>query len=83
MSNLLGWLLINFAELLVRNHARSREGHRLPDNQAKLHAYEIFERLDRLVADHHRLEEGEIPALRFSLGVPPVRVREKKYTYVA
>ncbi len=40
---------------------------RLPDNQAKSHAYEIFECLDRLVIDHHRLEEGEIPALRFSL----------------
>ena len=34
---------------------------RLPD------AYEIFECLDRLVVDHHRLEEGEISALRFSL----------------
>lgn len=40
---------------------------RLPDNQAKLHAYEVFERLDQLVADHYRLEKDEIPALRFSL----------------
>jgi hypothetical protein len=39
---------------------------RLPDNQAKSHAYEIFECLDSLVVDHHRLEQGEIPALRFS-----------------
>lgn len=40
---------------------------RLPDNQAKLHAYEVFERLDQFVADHYRLEKDEIPALRFSL----------------
>lgn len=39
---------------------------RLPDNQAKIQAYEVFKLLDRLAVDHHRLEEGEIPALRFS-----------------
>ena len=39
---------------------------RFPDNQAKTQAYEIFKLLDQLVVDEHRLEECEIPALRFS-----------------
>ncbi len=39
---------------------------RFPDTQAKMQAYEVFKLLDRLDVDHHRLEEGEIPALRFS-----------------
>ena len=40
---------------------------RFPDNQAKTQAYEIFKLLDQLVVDHHRMEEGQIPALRFTL----------------
>ena len=40
---------------------------RFPDNQAEIQAYEIFKLLDQLVVDHHRMEKGEIPALRFTL----------------
>lgn len=40
---------------------------RFPDSKAKAQAYEIFNLLDHLSVDHHRLEAGEIPALRFSL----------------
>lgn len=39
---------------------------RVPDNLAKTQAYEIFKLVDRIDVNHHKLEECEIPALRFS-----------------